>query len=126
MKKLDEIKEKVERIINLKAKLTLLAKFENIKRYDSKIISDLAKNQEEALLLLYKKFLIYYNEEPKITIEIEGKIKEILEELVKLERELAKTCGPNFGIRQPIIHCLNDDEEFLFYIEGGNSDREGL
>ena len=113
----EEIKNELIKLIELKIKLMLLSKFKTIEEYNNKIINNIAKKQENAVELLYKKYLIHFNEKPKIEkIEIDGEIEKILKEIIILERYLAKNIN-NFTMRQPIIHCLSDDEELLFYLK---------
>ncbi|MEO2117632.1 MAG: hypothetical protein ABGW92_04410 [Methanocaldococcus sp.] len=115
---MEEIKEKLAKVLENKIKISMIAKFKSVEEYDGKIFKDLFDVEMKNLEILYEKYLIYFNEKPNIKAEININLDvvDILEETIELERFLAKKLGANFGVRQAVIHALSDDERFLHFL----------
>ncbi|WP_456375416.1 hypothetical protein [Methanocaldococcus sp.] len=113
-----ELKELMEKIISNKIKLFLMCKFKSIEEYKNELYEDIAVSQMKDVETLYEKYLMYIGEKPNIKVELNKNIdiKEILKEIIDLEKKLINECGMTFGIRQTTIHCLTKDERFYFYL----------
>ncbi|WP_423792669.1 hypothetical protein ACPB8Q_00250 [Methanocaldococcus indicus] len=110
------IEENLNKIIKYKIELLIITKFKSLEEYDNKLLKDLTKKQDEHLNKLYQKSLIYNIPINLDKIDIVNKdIVELLKSIISIEKETIKKCN-NFGLRQSIIHCLADDETFLYYL----------
>jgi len=113
---MEQLKEKIQKVISNKLKLSIIAKLESIEQYNNDLLNDFSKVQLDGGLHLAEKYMIYFNEKPEINIDNKGDLLELLNETVGMEKEFAKKIGANFGIRQATIHCLADDEKFLYHL----------
>ncbi|NPA62674.1 MAG: hypothetical protein GXN95_03870 [Methanococci archaeon] len=113
-----DIKENLTKILENKIKLMMLSKFRSIDEYSGEIFKELSDVEMKNLEILYEKYLIHFNEKPNIKaeVDIDEDILKLLKETIDMERSLAKKLGPNFGVRQAVIHSLSDDERLYYYL----------
>ncbi|ENN95615.1 hypothetical protein J422_06832 [Methanocaldococcus villosus KIN24-T80] len=108
--------EEIEKIINEKVKLSILARFKSLEKYENKLLKDLAEFEMYSAEDLYQRYLISYNKKPNINITLkDDDIVEILENIVKKESEVIKKA--EFIVRQGLIHSLLEDKKYLYFLK---------